>query len=81
MPPTQEPAAPPDRPGGAPETGGAKQRPLFLHPQWMVGVVGVCGAAAVVAGLKDPVWCLIGAPCILVLIVWLWVRLWGGGRP
>jgi len=78
---TPEPDAPPDRPGGAPETPGAEQRPLFLHPQWMVGVVVVLGVAAVLAGLNNPVWFIIGAPCILVLIVWVWVRVWGGGRP
>jgi len=46
----------------------------------MLGVVLVFAVAAIVAGLGNPVWFLIGAPCILVLAVWLWVRLWGGGR-
>jgi hypothetical protein len=48
--------------------------PVFRHPQWMVGVVLIFGVAAILAGLRNPVWFLIGAPCILVLLVWLWVR-------
>jgi hypothetical protein len=57
------------------------ERPLFLHPRWTVGVVLIFGVAAIVAGLGNPVWFLIGAPCILVLVIYVWVRLWHGGRP
>jgi hypothetical protein len=58
-----------------------RERPLFVHPRWTVGVVLIFGVAAIVAGLRDPVWFLIGAPCILVLIVYVWVRVLGAGRP
>jgi hypothetical protein len=43
----------------------------------MVGVVLVFAVVAIVAGLDNPVWWIIGAPCILVLFVYLWVRLKG----
>jgi hypothetical protein len=53
------------------------ERPVFLHPQWMLGVVLVFSIVAIVAGLSNPVWWIIGAPCILVLVVWIVVRLIG----
>lgn len=53
------------------------ERPLFLHPTWMVGVVVVFAVAALVAGLRQPVWWLIGSPFIAVLVIVLWVRLRG----
>jgi hypothetical protein len=53
------------------------QRPLFMHPQWMVGVVLVFSVVAIVAGFDNPVWWIIGAPCILVLVVYVVVRLIG----
>ena len=49
-------------------------RPLFQHPQWMVGVILVFAVAALIAGLGNPVWWLIGSPCILVLVIYTWVR-------
>lgn len=55
----------------------ADERPLFQHPQWMVGVVLVFSIVAILAGFSNPVWWIIGAPCILVLIVYVWVRLVG----
>jgi hypothetical protein len=51
-----------------------EQRPLFPHPQWSVGVVLIFAVVAVVAGLSNPVWLLIGSPFILTLAVYLWVR-------
>lgn len=50
------------------------ERPLFQHPEWMVGVVLIFAVAAVIAGLDNPVWLLIGSPFILVLAIYAWVR-------
>ena len=50
-------------------------RPLFQHPQWMVGIVLIFAVIAVVAGLDNPIWLLIGSPFILVLVILVWVRL------
>jgi hypothetical protein len=47
----------------------------FQHPQWMVGVVLIFAVVAIVAGMRDPIWFLIGSPCIIVLLVYVWVRL------
>jgi hypothetical protein len=52
-----------------------QERPVFQHPQWMVGIVLILAVAAIVAGLDNPIWFVIGAPCILVLVIWLWVKL------
>jgi hypothetical protein len=41
----------------------------------MVGVVFVFAVAAIVAGLTNPVWWLIGSPLILALALYLGVRL------
>jgi hypothetical protein len=51
--------------------------PVFRHPQWMVGIVLILGIAAIFAGLDNPVWFVIGFPCILVLVIYLWVRIVG----
>src|SRR5512142_133991 len=53
----------PKEPGDHP---AEPERPLFAHPPWMVGVVLALGVLAIVAGLKDPIWLLLGLPCILV---------------
>jgi len=50
------------------------ERPLFQHPEWMVGVVLIFAVIAVIAGLDNPVWLLIGSPFILVLAIYAWVR-------
>jgi len=47
----------------------------FQHPQWMVGVVLIFAVAAIVAGVRDPIWFVIGSPCIIVLLVYVWVKL------
>lgn len=57
----------------------AEERPVFRHPQWTVGVVLVFAVAAILAGLNDPVWFIIGAPCILTLVIWILVRLFRPG--
>jgi hypothetical protein len=74
----------PDREPAADNEPGAAQfdeRPLFRHPRWMIGVVLVFGVVAIVAGLENPVWWLVGFPCILTLFVWIWVRMKGAGGP
>jgi hypothetical protein len=50
------------------------ERPLFQHPQWMLGVVLIFAVTAIFAGLDNPVWWLIGSPFILVLAIYVWVR-------
>jgi len=62
----------PEQPDPSP---GVEGPPMFPHPQWMVGVVLIFAVLFIVAGLGDPVWLLIGSPCILVLGVYIWVRL------
>jgi hypothetical protein len=53
----------------------ANERPLFPHPPWMVGIVLVIAVAAIIAGLSDPIWLLLGLPCILVLALFIYVRI------
>jgi hypothetical protein len=50
------------------------ERPLFQHPDWMVGVVLIFAVAAVIAGLSNPIWWLIGSPLILVFVLYAWIR-------
>jgi hypothetical protein len=57
-----------------PATPQLDERPMFQHPDWMVGVVLILAVCAVFAGLDNPVWLLIGSPFILVLAVYAWVR-------
>jgi len=52
-----------------------RDRPLFAHPPWMVGVVLVLAVLAIMAGFSDPIWFLLGLPCILVLALYIYVRL------
>jgi hypothetical protein len=66
-----EPGAP-DHPEVPMEPSGP---PLFQHQPWMAGIVLVFAAAAIVAGLTNPVWWLIGSPFILALLLYLGVRL------
>jgi hypothetical protein len=51
------------------------ERPLFPHPPWMVGIVLVFGMLAIVAGLSDPIWFFVGMPCILVLVLYIYVKI------
>lgn len=57
-----------------------EERPVFAHQPWMVGMVLVFGVVAILAGLVNPVWFLIGAPCILVLAIYIYVRIVGRNR-
>jgi hypothetical protein len=51
----------------------------FAHPQWMVGVVLIFGVAALWGGFHNPIWWLIGFPCILTLVVYIVSRLKSSG--
>jgi hypothetical protein len=51
------------------------ERPLFPHRPWMVGIVLLFGVLSLIAGLSDPIWLLLGAPCILALALFLYVRI------
>jgi hypothetical protein len=53
----------------------ANERPLFPHPPWMVGIILVFGMLAIVAGLSDPIWFFVGMPCILVLVLYIYVKI------
>jgi hypothetical protein len=55
-------------------------KPVFQHPQWMVGIVVILGLAALWAGFYNPFWWLIGFPCILTLLIYLFVRLKDAGQ-
>jgi L-asparagine transporter-like permease len=63
---------PSDKPDEKPEE---PLRPLFPHPQWMVGVVLIIAVLCILAGIKDPIWFLLGLPFIIVLALFLYVRL------
>jgi hypothetical protein len=53
----------------------ANERSLFPHPPWMVRIVLVIAVVAIIAGLSDPIWLLLGLPCILVLALFIYVRI------
>ena len=53
----------------------AKERPLFPHPPWMVGIVLILAVLSIIAGLSDPIWLLLGLPCILVLALFIYVKI------
>ena len=52
----------------------SNERPLFSHPPWMVGIVLIIAVLSILAGLSDPIWLLLGLPCILVLALFIYVR-------
>ena len=52
----------------------SNERPLFNHPPWMVGIVLILAVMSILAGLSDPIWFLLGLPCILVLALYIYVR-------
>jgi hypothetical protein len=54
---------------------GENERPMFAHQPWMVGMVLVFAVLAIIAGISDPIWFLLGAPCILVLALYIYVRI------
>jgi hypothetical protein len=54
---------------------GAEERPLFPHPPWMVGIVLIFAVLSILAGFSDPIWFLLGLPCILVLALFIYVKI------
>jgi len=56
-------------------TGDSNERPLFKHPPWMDGIVLIFAVLCILAGLSDPIWLLLGLPCILVLALFIYVRI------
>ena len=53
----------------------ADEKPLFSHPPWMVGIILIFAVLSILAGLSDPIWLLLGLPCILVLALFIYVRI------
>jgi hypothetical protein len=61
-----------DEPDDRPEPN---ERPVFNHPPWMLGIVLILAVMAILAGLAEPIWFLLGLPCILVLALYLYVQI------
>jgi len=53
----------------------ANERPLFPHPPWMVGIILILAVLTILAGLANPIWFLLGSPCILVLVLFIYVKI------
>lgn len=49
-------------------------KPLFPHRPWMTGIILVLAVVAILGGTVDPVWFWIGAPFILALALYIYVR-------
>lgn len=48
----------------------------FPHPPWTVNLVLVGGVITLLFGLLvSPLWLLVGSPFLVVLLLWLYVRL------
>lgn len=64
-------------PDGRAEPQGDYAAPSpFPHPPWTVGVVLVLGVVSLLFGiLVRPIFLLVGSPFILVLLLWIYVRL------
>ena len=59
----------------APEGGReVTERPSSPSP-WTLGIVLVIAVCALLAGISDPIWLLLGAPFILALLLFLYVRI------
>lgn len=73
--PSGEPCDEPGTPmSGAGDELGAPSP--FPHPPWTVGVVLVLGVVSLLFGiLVRPIFLLVGSPFILVLLLWIYVRL------
>jgi hypothetical protein len=53
----------------------------FPHPPWTVGVVLVLGVVSLLFGLLvRPIFLAVGSPFIIVLVLWLYVKLFTGGE-
>ena len=53
----------------------SNERPLFSHPPWMVGIVLIFAVLSILGGFSDPIWFLLGLPCILALVLFIYVRI------
>ena len=62
------------------EEPGGNARPMFAHQPWMVGIVLVFAVLALIAGFSDPIWFFLGAPFILVLVLYIGVQIVTGIR-
>jgi len=48
----------------------------FPHPPWTVGLVLVAGVITLLFGvLVNPIWLAVGAPFLIALALWLYVKL------
>lgn len=75
-PPTDDPRD--DRPNvpAPPADDGDDLPSPFPHPPWTVNLVLVAGVITLLFGiLVNPIWLVVGAPFVLVLMLWLYVRL------
>jgi hypothetical protein len=59
----------------ADDRSDVNERPLFPHPPWMLGVVLVIAVVAIIAGISDPIWLLLGLPFILALALFIYMRI------
>ena len=85
----ERPTAPPDRAGPSepaardleasePPPGERPEPSPFPHPPWTVNLILVGGVITLLFGLLvNPIWLLVGSPFVLVLLLWLYVRLFG----
>jgi hypothetical protein len=58
-----------------PPEAESSERPVFQHPEWMVGIVLISGVFAILAGLANPVMWLVGSPFVLALAIWIYGKL------
>ncbi len=60
-------------------TEAESQPSPFPHPPWTVGVVLILGGVSLLFGiLVRPIFLAVGSPFIIVLLLWLYVKLFGG---
>jgi uncharacterized membrane protein YphA (DoxX/SURF4 family) len=60
-------------------TDAESQPSPFPHPPWTVGVVLVLGGVSLLFGfLVRPIFLAVGSPFIIVLLLWLYVKLFAG---
>jgi hypothetical protein len=66
----------PEAPGSAPHEETDDLPSPFPHPPWTVNLVVVAGVITLLFGiLVSPIWLVVGSPFVLVLLLWLYVRL------
>ena len=58
------------------ELGGEAAPSPFPHPPWTLGLVLVAGVITLIFGvLVNPIWLGVGAPFLIALVLWLYVKL------